>query len=92
MKKLRIFIVDDDQDFAEGMAEILELDEHDVQLAVSGEEAVRQFQEHAFDIAFMDVKLPGMNGVESFMQIRKFKPHASQFMPGRATETMTITY
>jgi DNA-binding NtrC family response regulator len=80
MEKLRILIVDDDQDFAESMAEALELHEHEVQLAFSGEEAVSKHREHDFQISFMDVKLPGMNGVESFLEIHRLKPHAKVVM------------
>jgi len=80
MKKSRIFIVDDDVDFAESLAETLESRGHVVELCHSGEEAVSRFRETDFDIAFMDVKLPGMNGVESFFEIRKDKPDAKVMM------------
>ena len=80
MKKLHILIVDDDRDFAESMAETLELYGHEVQLAFSGEEAVGMFRAHDFHIAFMDVRLPGKNGVESFKEIRKFMPRAKVVM------------
>ncbi|MGR3173029.1 MAG: response regulator [Candidatus Scalindua sp.] len=80
MNKLKILVVDDDHDFAEGIAETLELNGHEVQLAFSGEEAIRKFKEEDYDISFMDVKMPGKNGVESFLEIRKFKPHANVVM------------
>jgi CheY-like chemotaxis protein len=38
------------------------------------------FSETDFDVAFMDVMMPGMNGVESFFEIRKMKPDAKVFM------------
>jgi CheY-like chemotaxis protein len=74
MELLDIFIVDDDKDFAESMAMVLEGRGYEVDIAHSGEDAIAKFKERDFDVAFMDVKLPGMNGVESFMEIRKFKP------------------
>jgi two-component system response regulator HydG len=80
MGKLRILVVDDDQDFAESMAEALELHNHDVQLAFSGEEAVNKLRDHDFHFTFMDVRLPGMNGVESFLEIHQLKPHAKVVM------------
>jgi len=80
MAKLRIFVVDDDRDFAESLADVLELDEHQVDVAYSGEEAVEKFQQNQYDLTFMDVKLPGMNGVESFLEIRKTKPNARVYM------------
>ena len=74
MQPIRVFIVDDDKDFAESLSIALEGSGCDVELAYSGEEAIKIFEEKDFDIAFMDVKLPGKNGVESFMEIKKIKP------------------
>ncbi len=75
-----IFIVDDDHDFAKSMADIMELHGYDVQTAHSGEEAVSKFRDQDFDVTFMDVKMPGKNGVESFLEIRKLKPDAKVVM------------
>jgi DNA-binding response OmpR family regulator len=80
MRPLRIFLVDDSQDFAESLADILELDGHHVELAFDGETAVEKFREQPFDLTFMDVTLPGMNGVESFFEIRKINPLAKVVM------------
>jgi CheY-like chemotaxis protein len=76
MRPLKIFIVDDDPDFAEGIAITLEFAGHQVAFARSGEEAVRKFREVDFDITFMDVRMPGINGVESFFEFRKIRPEA----------------
>ena len=80
MKKLNILVVDDDRDFAESLADALELVGHEVMLAFSGEEAVEIFKKNDFDITFMDVKLPGKNGVESFFEMRRLKPAARVIM------------
>jgi DNA-binding NtrC family response regulator len=80
VKKHRILVVDDDRDFAESLADALELVGHNVMLAFSGEEATRIFSEHDFDITFMDVKLPGKTGVESFIEMRRIKPAARVIM------------
>ena len=71
-KPIRVFIVDDDVDFAESLALVLEENNCEVKLASSGEEAINTFKKLEFDITFMDVKMPGKNGVESFLEIRKF--------------------
>ena len=46
MNNLRIFVVDDDQDFAASLADVLELDGHEVDVAHSGEEAIRAFEQN----------------------------------------------
>lgn len=80
MKRLEILVVDDDRDFGESLAEALELVGHRAMLALSGEEAVSLFMENDFDITFMDVRLPGRSGVESFYEIRRMKPSARVVM------------
>lgn len=76
MNALKILVVDDDSDFAEGLAEILDLRGHLVTVASSGEEALRIFHDTDFDFAFVDIKLPGMTGVESCQAIHELKPGA----------------
>jgi CheY-like chemotaxis protein len=80
MAGLRIFVVDDDRDFGESLADVLRLSGHTVELAFSGEEAIERFQQNDFDLTLMDVRLPGMNGVESYLEIHKLKPHARVYM------------
>ncbi len=71
---LRVLIVDDDQDHAESVADILEMRGYAVELAASGEEGIARFRESDFHIVLMDVKLPGMNGVETFAEFRRIRP------------------
>jgi two-component system response regulator HydG len=71
---MRVFIVDDDRDHAESIADVLALRGMETELAFSGEAGLVRFREADFDIVFMDVKLPGMNGVETFYEFRKLKP------------------
>lgn len=80
MDSLRIFIVDDDVDFAEALAEVIKAEGYYVECAHTGAEAVARFRENDFDITFMDVKLPDMNGVESLFEIRRLKPGANVMM------------
>ncbi len=89
MSFLNIFIVDDNQDFAESLADLLMLDGHHVELAFDGETAIEKFRGQNYDITFMDVKLPGMNGVESFFEIRKINPQAKVvLMTGYSVEQL----
>jgi len=76
----RIFIVDDDRDHAESIAEILEMHGYEVELAFSGEEAVERFKSADFSVTLMDVKLPGMNGVETYFEFRRLRRDARVIM------------
>lgn len=76
----KILVVDDDKDFAKSMAMLLRSKGYDVEVAHSGEEAVDKFSEQDFDITFMDVRMPGKSGVESFLELRKLQPAAQVMM------------
>jgi CheY-like chemotaxis protein len=77
---LQILVVDDDKDNASSLAEIFELEGHRVTTVNSGKDAISAFRSQDFDLAFMDIAMPGKNGVESFFEIRKFKPDARVYM------------
>lgn len=88
-QSLDILVVDDNQDLAESLADVLEMSGHDVSLAYSGEEAIEIYSKREFDHVLMDVKMPGINGVESFLEMRKIKPDARVvLMTGYAVEEL----
>ena len=76
MRPASVMIVDDDVDLAESLAEMLILQGHAVQVASNGQEAVERHRKGEFDITFMDVRMPVMNGVDSFFAIRALRPNA----------------
>lgn len=79
-KTLSILVVDDDVDNAMSLGELFEMEGHAVTIAHNGEDAIQAYTSTAFDLAFIDVMMPGRNGVESFLEIRKLRPNARVFM------------
>ena len=77
---LRILVVDDDRDNADSLAELFTMEGHEVEVAYNGEEAIAAYSRRDFDLAFMDVMMPGRNGVESFLAIKRLKPGAKVYM------------
>ncbi len=73
-KKIRVLVVDDDHGMRETLRDILGEMGHDVSLAGNGHEALELVQRQDFDIAFIDIKMPGINGVETFRRIKKIQP------------------
>lgn len=69
-----ILVVDDDPGACTSLKDILEARGCRVGTAHSGEEAIAMAREMAFDIIFIDVKLPALNGLETYMAIRGFSP------------------
>lgn len=76
----RVLIVEDDPDFAESLMIALGVRNCDVDIARTGEEAISKFRNLCYDIAFMDIKLPGKNGVESLAEILGICPTANVVM------------
>jgi CheY-like chemotaxis protein len=76
----KMLIVDDDRDMAESIADLVEIRGYEADLAASGPEAIAKFQECDYDMAFMDVRMPGMNGIECLLEILKLKPNAKVVM------------
>src|SRR5262249_38652949 len=66
----RILIVDDNEDSAESMALLLQLDEHQVQMAHDGLTALKLAQSFQPDIILLDIGLPGMNGYDVARRLR----------------------
>jgi two-component system, NtrC family, response regulator HydG len=77
---LKILVVDDDVDNAQSLGELFELEGHAVSVVHSGQAAIDSYLNSNFDLAFMDVMMPGKNGVESFLEIRRMKPQAKVIM------------
>jgi DNA-binding response OmpR family regulator len=78
--QLRILVVDDDTDAADSLAELFDMEGHDVTVVYDGDSAVSAYRDGTFDVTFMDIMMPGKNGVESFFEIRKLRPDAKVYM------------
>jgi len=70
MQKKAILVVDDEKNIRLTLSQSLETLEIPVQTAVNGEEALQTLREHAFRLVFLDLKMPGMGGMEVLRQIR----------------------
>ena len=71
-----ILIVDDNASQCKTMSLILRHKGHAVATANDGPEAIKRVQEQPFDMIFMDVKMPLMNGVEAYRRIKEIRPDA----------------
>ena len=67
----RILIVDDNALNLELARDVLELEGFDVSTAASGEEGVRQVRENPPDLVLMDLRMPGISGLEALEILRR---------------------
>jgi DNA-binding NtrC family response regulator len=73
----RILVVDDEPVQRESMAVWLKEDGYSVDTASSGDEAVELAGKTAYDVCFVDLKMPGIDGIETMRRIRKTHPEAA---------------
>jgi DNA-binding NarL/FixJ family response regulator len=73
-----IMTVDDHQLIREGIATIInnQADMRQVSQASNGPEAIRQYRDHRPDITLMDLRMPGLSGIDAMMAIRSEFPDA----------------
>lgn len=73
-KRVNILIVDDNINLSKTMSLILGRKGYNVTTVKGGSEAIERVKESPFDIIFMDIKMPFMNGVETYREIKKIRP------------------
>ncbi|MCF8027575.1 MAG: response regulator [Desulfobacteraceae bacterium] len=74
MKKYPILVVDDEKNIRLTVSRALESLDMPVQTAVNGEAALQKFHEHVFGIVFLDLKMPGMDGMTVLHRIKENWP------------------
>lgn len=70
-KKIKLLIVDDEEDFLKSIAERLGMRDFDVATATDGKLAIKAAKKGKFDVAILDMKMPGMDGMELLQILKK---------------------
>ena len=74
MKGLKVLLVDDEQEFIEVLSKRLEMRDLDTSVALDGEEALQAVQDEEPDVMLLDLRMPGMDGMEVLRRIKKAYP------------------
>ena len=90
MSKLKVIIVDDEPDFLELMALRISSWGHTVLKASEGKDAIAKIKEDKPDILVLDYMMPGMDGVTTLKEIRKFDKKLPVIMFTAYPNTKTI--
>ncbi|HNS96570.1 MAG TPA: response regulator [Polyangiaceae bacterium] len=75
MDGMRVLLVDDEEELVETIAERLELRGIVAETVTNGEEALQRVLEKPFDVVLLDVKMPGLGGMEVLKLIRMQRPN-----------------
>lgn len=74
---IRILVIDDEPDMCWALENILKPAGYEVTTTTSGAEALELVVEAFYSLAFVDVKLPGLDGLELAGLIRQKSPHTA---------------
>ena len=80
MEKPNILVVDDLRSIRLTLGGILEDNGHQVVTVEDGYQAIEAVGKTHFDVIFMDIKMPGINGVQTFREVKKIDPEATVIM------------
>ncbi len=74
MESFRVLIIDDEPDFLETLVKRLIRRKIDAVGVGSGEAALRLIEEQSFDVAILDMRMPGMDGIDTLKELKKRAP------------------
>ena len=74
MSHTKILLVDDEVEFVSALAERLELRNYEVKTASNALEALGLIHGYLPDVIVLDLRIPGMDGIETLKTIKKYDP------------------
>jgi DNA-binding response OmpR family regulator len=74
MKPISVLVVDDEAEFIDSLAKLLRRRGFEVEVAADGGGAVRLVRGKPFDVAILDVKMPGLDGFQTLSEIKRISP------------------
>jgi DNA-binding NtrC family response regulator len=87
----RVLVVDDDLDFLETIVKLMQARNIEASGVDSGPRALELLKEQDFDVVILDVKMPGMDGIETLVEMKKRKPLLPVIMlTGHATVPLAL--
>jgi DNA-binding response OmpR family regulator len=87
METFRVLLVDDEEELVSTIEERLQLRGIHAHAVTSGAKAVQFLETHDFDVIVVDVKMPGMDGLELLRRIKEIRPQAQVILlSGRGSE------
>ncbi len=75
MSKIKLLLVDDEEDYARTLAERLSMRDVASQVALSGEEAMKAVEEDEPHVMVLDLRMPGIDGMAVLERVKKEHPH-----------------
>jgi DNA-binding NtrC family response regulator len=92
LSEFSVLLVDDEPEFLETLVKRLRKRKLNATGAKSGEEALEVMRSEPVDVVVLDVKMPGMDGIETLRELKKIRPLVEVIMlTGHANMEVAIT-
>ena len=75
MHKIKVLLVDDEEEYVRTMAERMEMRDVSSRVALNGNEALQMIDDEAPDVMVLDLRMPGIDGMEVLEQVKKEHPN-----------------
>lgn len=76
----KVMIIDDDDAICAILKDVLEIEGYDVRYSLTGEEGVKKYMEELPSVLLLDLRLPGMDGLQVLKEVISFDPDAIVIM------------
>ncbi|MGA2587942.1 MAG: sigma-54 dependent transcriptional regulator [Candidatus Aminicenantales bacterium] len=75
-RKGLIHVIDDEPIIHEVLSQLLTSEGYEVEISSSGEEALQKYEDRTFDLALLDLLMPGINGMDVLRAVKRIQPRA----------------
>jgi len=87
MENIKVLLVDDEEEFVKSLSERLQMRELKPGTAYNGEQALQVVQDEVPDVMILDLKMPGIDGLEVLRRVKKAYPSVQVIiLTGHGTE------
>ena len=79
-ENIKVLLVDDEEKFVRTLSERIQLRDIGSKVVLDGERAVESLEEEIPDVMVLDLKMPGMNGIEVLKKVKEAYPQVKVVM------------
>ncbi len=80
MDQINVLLVDDEDEFVKSLSERMKMRELDSDIALNGEQALKIMDEEIPDVMVLDLKMPGIDGLEVLRRVKTSYPQVQVIM------------
>ena len=90
MNNPRVLVVDDQQRSRDAMSGLIENLGARVEIAEDGYRAIEDARNDSYDLALIDIEMPGINGIQTLRELRKLRPEMVTAMVTGCSEARLV--